>query len=160
VVEKMPEQGERSRKKYAYISILITSIVAITLVVIFELGYYNLTSVRETWAVTTHYPNGTTIATYNTWQHGGRSGAQLHFGRQLTIEETNSWSAGGPVTLKSVVCNTTGFSILNISPTLPLVVPQESEGVPSNFTVELTFNMPSAPYTGSLDYVFYFDYYP
>ena len=156
----MADNKKSSKKKRIYFVSLLIGIVAVAVFIIFELGYYNFSSVRETWAVTTHYPNGTTTITYNTWQYGSRPGAQFHFGRELAMKETNSWSAGGSVTLNNIVCNTTDFSIAKIVPALPIGIPQETGGEIRDFTVEMTFNIPPAMFAGSFDYIFYFDYYP
>jgi hypothetical protein len=127
---------------------------------VYELGYYNFTDVRVTWAVTTHFPDGSTNVNYNVWQHYGDSGAQLHFGQEFTINEKSNWAPGGNLTLKNAVCNTAGFNLTKVTPTLPLLLVQEPSGVPKNFSVKITFTMPAAPYTGTLNYTLYFDYYP
>jgi hypothetical protein len=114
--------------------------------------------IKETKITTIHSSTGTQTYTFVYEDSNWRATYEL--GRKLTLHEplyTNS-TAPGVTNLVSVVCNTTGFSFSESSPSLPANVPYASDVSAATERVDLVFQTPTTPYKGVFEYTLYYDY--
>jgi len=115
----------------------------------------NITSVTETQMIAIHSSSGTTVHK-NVIQHPDLAG-QYPSGSQMTFSELYRYTGLGRENITGIVANTTGFSFASSSPSIPIAMPNSTQPW---LTLSMTFNVPSAQYNGSFNYIVFFDQYP
>ncbi len=117
-----------------------------------------LTVVNETQMISTHTSSGiiTTSKVLLLDQYAGKSLKNT----QLNLVEQYYNGNNGTLNVTKIVTNTPGFKIVSITPSLPVTVPNSPSMDAGNVSIRVTFDYPSLPYSGPLNYTVYFDYYP
>jgi hypothetical protein len=117
-----------------------------------------LTVVNETQIISTHLPNETITSSKVLLldQFAGKSMKNS----QLNMVEQYYNGNNGTLNVTKVVSNTPGFKIVGISPSLPVTVPNAPSMDAGNVSIKVTYEYPSLPYSGPLNFTVYFDYYP
>jgi hypothetical protein len=119
--------------------------------------YNNLTAVREVQYVTSHFGSASNTVRYVHW-HNETTG-HYPVGRTMNITEPY-WNIGtGNLSIASIVCNTTGFSLIGVSSSLPVHVPNSPGASSGNVTLVMSFSVPATQYIGEFEYIVYFDSY-
>ena len=153
---------KNSKRKTIYavfaITLILVSGVTIYYFLFSNSNAYTMHGIKETKITNSHSSGGTQTYTFvyenNNWA------STYHLGRKLTIHEplyTNS-TEPGTTKLMSVVCNTTGFTLIETAPALPTNVPYAFDVASSTEKINLVFQTPTTPYTGVFEYTMVYDY--
>jgi hypothetical protein len=159
----MAQNEKHSKKKllaYSAIILIVVIVAAVASFSFFKAIKGSTLKMNETWAVTTHFSNGTVTTFYNTWPQTISLGPEFQWGHQITIKGSINWAPGGNITLNIITCSTPGFTVEQVSPALPMLVSDEPQGVAATVPLTVTFNTPAARYVGDLNCTCNFTYYP
>lgn len=119
--------------------------------------FNNLTTVREIQYVTSHFGSATNTVKYVRWHN--ETAGHYPVGKTMNITEPYWNLASGNLSITSMVCNTTGFSLLGTVPLLPVHVPNSPDPSAGNVTLVISFAVPATQYIGPFEYIVYFDEY-
>jgi hypothetical protein len=122
-----------------------------------DLQYNNLTSVLEVQYVTTHAGSLSNTVRYVHWHN--QTAGLYPVGRTMNITEPYWNIASGNLSITSIICNTTGFSLLGTVPNLPVHVPNSPDASSGNVTLVISFAVPASQYIGGFEYIVYMDSY-
>jgi len=117
--------------------------------------YHHLTSVLEVQYVTTHFGSASNTVRYDRWHN--ETAGDYPVGRTMNITEPFWNIASGNMSITSIMCNTSGFSLSQVVPQLPVHVPNSPDPSFGNVTLVLSFTVPAAQYNGQFEYIVYFD---
>jgi hypothetical protein len=81
-------------------------------------------------------------------------------GSQFSIEIPYHNGGDGVLNIVNIACNTSGFSLVGISPTLPVTLPNTASTEAGNVTLRITFASPSEQYVGTFDFTVFYEYFP
>jgi len=161
-----PPIKEKSKRKYLWLlkaGILIVIVAVAVYVVVFS-GFNSANGSQITFtAFNEHlviYPHNTdnTEPVYYDIPLSGFNG-NYAVGQQISIQIPYSYQGEiGTENLTSIVCNTSGFSVVSVSPELPVQLPNTRDNE-EPITLTITFNTPSTPYSGPFDFTVYYDQY-
>jgi len=119
--------------------------------------YNNLISVLEVQYVTSHFGSASNTVRYLHWHN--QTAGQYLVGETMNITEPYWNIASGDLSITSIVCNTTGFSLLGTVPQLPVHVPNSPDASSGNITLAISFAVPDYQYIGPFEYIVYMDSY-
>lgn len=158
--------GKPGKNRFNIILVIITLLVVIAIIgiiLITQQGGHTdqvntLTVVNETQVIATHTSSGivTTSKVLLLDQYAGKSLKNT----QLNLVEQYYNSNNGTLNVTKIVSNTPGFKIVSVTPSLPITVPNSPSMEAGNVSIRITYDYPSLPYSGPLNYSVYFDYFP
>jgi hypothetical protein len=163
-----PAKPESKSRKNTFnmvlaIAILLIAIIVIVAILITLQGGNKdqpntLTVVNETQMILTHTSTGifTTSNVLLLDQYAGKSLKNTQLNMILQYYNGNN----GTLNVTKIVSNTPGFKIVSITPLLPVTAPNSPNMDVGNVSIKVTFDYPSLPYNGPLNYTVYFDYFP
>jgi hypothetical protein len=163
----LPAVTEKSKKR-KYLWLVITVIlIAIIAVAVFMVFYgrgnsdngtnITFTAFNEHLVIYPHNTADTQPVNYNIPLSGFNGPYAV--GQQITIQIPYSYQGEtGTENITRMECNTSGFSLANVSPELPVLLPNTRDNE-APITLTITFNTPSTPYTGPFDFTVYYDQY-
>ena len=64
----------------------------------------------------------------------------------------------GTLKIANIVSNTKGFELTNVSPSLPVTLPDTATVEEGNVTLRMTFSTPTIKYSGTFDFTVFYDY--
>jgi|WetSurMetagenome_2_1015567.scaffolds.fasta_scaffold49439_1 hypothetical protein len=172
------------RKKRRRLLLLVSAAIIVVLAVVFvfyETGFFsensNGSSINSSPSGTS--PGGTPVSTFafTVFNEHLFTYLHTHAGDLTTRETTVSWNAmgtynvgrqvelvipyhnsgAGNVTIIAINCSTAGFSIVKVSPELPVRLPNTVSTAVGNVTLTMVFSSPSSDYTGPFDFTVYFE---
>jgi hypothetical protein len=81
-------------------------------------------------------------------------------GSQFSIEIPDHNEGDGLLNIVNIACNTTGFSLLGVSPALPVTLPNTVSVESGNVTLRISFLVPKEQYVGPFDFTVFYEYNP
>jgi hypothetical protein len=154
------QTGKRKRRN---LWVVITAVVFLIIILgalfafVFFVGpQHDLTVFNEHLIIYSHTASGVQTITYLFHLDAGKYPA----GKQMVIEIPYHYQGTGTENITRMECNTPGFSLLSVSPALPVKLPNTPTIEEGSITLKITFDTPSEPYTGALDFTVYYDQYP
>jgi hypothetical protein len=147
-----PQLTTQKRRRLLWIVIAIALIVLIAAVgflistgALFGKTYFDFTSVNETLV----YADSNQTNVISLPNLVGRWGP---IGDSFIIDPYFSNNGTANYSITNIISNTTGFTVTNIFPPLPVQIPTSSA---SNVTIQVTFSIPKTSYTGSFNFTVY-----
>jgi len=161
-----PVKEKSNNRKYLWF--LIAAILIVVLVVAVFLVFFGgsnsangtqitFTAFNEHLVIYPHNTANTQPVNYNI-PLSGFNGPYV-VGQQIAIQIPYSYEGDtGTENITRMTCTTPGFSLVGVSPELPVQLPNTRDNeVP--ITLTITFNTPSTLYTGPFDFTVYYDQY-
>lgn len=161
-----PVKEKSKKRKYLWflIAVILIVILAVTVFVIFFGGsnsangtQITFTAFNEHLVIYPHNTDNTQPVNYNIPLSGFNGPYAV--GQQITIQIPYSYQGeAGTENITRMACTTSGFSLVSVSPELPVRLPNTRDNE-APITLTITFNTPSTPYNGAFDFTVYYDQY-
>jgi hypothetical protein len=155
-----PEAKGKKKNRWVVIAaVILAVIIIVALVGIFVFGnranYNNFTSFNEHLAIRDNSNNITTTQLITLSDY---TGEWTKVGNSFYIDIPYHSTGTGTLQISSIVCNTTGFSLTTVSPSLPVILPNTATIEEGSITLHMTFSAPETKYNGPFDFTVFYDY--
>jgi hypothetical protein len=155
-----PEKSKKSKRRWLIPAVALIVIVLVASVAVYSFSSkpINLTAFNEHLIIYSHSSSGNETVKYNFQLNSYAGGYQI--GQQIVIKVPYSYGgSSGTESIKNMTCDTSGFSLVSVSPQLPITLPNTRDNQ-QPITLTITFNATTTPYNGPFDFTVYYDQYP